>query len=342
MSSLSVPHWRHATTPVGPRRAGQAGHRLAAPAAFLLALTYATVLASLPLDAFNDRDNYLRYAAHSWAILKWYWSQGSVALLANEPLWLVINVSLSSVLSPEWTVRTVIFLPAFTVAWLVLRQDARHFIWLIVFLLMAQVIKNHIIHLRQGVAIAIFLCSWLSTRFRTRSLVMVIAAFVHGSFFFLLALYAIIHLARRMRLNPDIQFLIAACAGVAVGLGVGFLASFLGARQAAYYDFTLADVSGLGFIFWAFILLIMLLEGTKYKKDYNYHISVVVFYLSTYFMLEVTARIFESALIPILLAGLSLSNWRRKVFLTMVCAYAVLQYHMRMQAPWLGWGIGAA
>ncbi|HSH42221.1 MAG TPA: hypothetical protein VK973_08880, partial [Arenicellales bacterium] len=45
------------------------------------------------------------------------------------------------------------------------------------------------------------------------------------------------------------------------------------------------------------------------------------FYLCTYWLLEVTARIFESGMLPILFAGLLLTGWRRPAFLTLIVVY---------------------
>ena len=113
----------------------------------LFALTYASFLATLPTDIFYDRENYLVYASSSWAILERYIDQGWLAVFSNEPVWLLINGYLGDIWLPETTVRILIFFPAFTVAWTVLRQDANQFIWLIMILFLPMVIKNHIIQL---------------------------------------------------------------------------------------------------------------------------------------------------------------------------------------------------
>jgi hypothetical protein len=61
--------------------------------------------------------------------------------------------------------------------------------------------------------------------------------------------------------------------------------------------------------------------------------------LGTYWLIEVTARIFESGLPLVLLAGLSLSGWRRVVFLFAVLGSGSLMWLMRLGQPAMGFGI---
>lgn len=95
--------------------------------ALLIALGYGAALAVLPVDVFKDRHNYLIYASDSGSILAFYVESGLLKALANEPFWLLINVGLSSLLSPEEVVRFLVFLSATMVAYVVLRSYPRQF-----------------------------------------------------------------------------------------------------------------------------------------------------------------------------------------------------------------------
>lgn len=322
--------------------AGAASLPLALPLypllAFVLAVAYGTTLAGLPVEAFSDRVNYLNYAENSWGILQNYWQQGFLAVVANEPLWLITNGALSSVLDTDSVVRVIIFTSATLVAWLTLWHSPRHFAWLLVFLLLPQVINNHIVHLRQGAAVAVFLSGWFASRAPLRWLLMGMAPFIHAAFAFLILLLGITHGARKLRLGPDLRVLLFALAGLGIGATLGWIASLVGARQVAYYDFVMPDVSGLGFLFWASILIVMALQGWTFLRQHAFEIGLLVFYLSTYFLVEVTARIFESGLLLLLLAGLRLTSWRRLLFLSAVSLYVAFQYAARWGQPWLGFG----
>ncbi len=301
---------------------------------------FGAILAGLPLHVFLDRDNYLFYVVLSRDVLAGHLHAGLVAMLANEPVWLLVNAALSSVLAPETAMRAIIFFPAAVVAYLVLSRDPRHLIWLAAFLLLPQVLKNHVVHLRQGVAIAVFLAGWFSARRFWRATLLLAAPFIHASFFFVLILLICVNAAKRLRFSGGLRAAMFAFIGLSVGLGLAWLAALLGARQSLVYDFAAADISGLGFLFWLLVLGVMLAQGRNYAYRHAFEIGTVIFYLATYFFLEVTARIFESTMLLVLLAGLRLTGWRRAVFLALIVAYGALQWYLRSGRPWAGFGLG--
>ena len=108
----------------------------------LISLLYSLSLASLPISAFKDRANYLRYAEFGSQIFERYSDAGLLPLLANEPLWLFVNALIGQALSPEWTVRAIIFVSAFTVCFTLLRRYSAHVLLLTLFLLSPQIQKT--------------------------------------------------------------------------------------------------------------------------------------------------------------------------------------------------------
>lgn len=300
--------------------------------------TYALALASLPVDAFVDRDNYLIYVRDAGRILEGRLEAGWLPTLANEPLWLLLNLALGAVLAPEDVVRSLVLLPAAVVAWRVLEASPRDLGWLLLFLLVPQVVKNHVIHLRQGVAIAVFLLAWFRPAGSLRLLLLACAPLIHASFFFVLALMGLIGLARRLRLAADVQLVAVVGVGIALGLALQTLARAVGARQGDEYQFTATEVSGVGFVFWFAVLMLFCLQGRDFLRRHALALGAVAFYLSTYFLVEVTARIFESMVAIVLIAGLTLSGWRRTAFLGGVGALALIDWVLRLQQPWAGFG----
>lgn len=300
---------------------------------------YGGVLASLPLDQFIDRANYLNYVEHASDILRHYTDLGFSVALANEPLWLILNAALSEWLGSEAALRVIIFVPASVVAWHAMRQEPRLLLLVFLFLLMPQVIKNHIVHLRQGVAISLFLTGWFSGNRALRALLFAAAPFVHAAFFVVTGLLVLARLARTLRLGPDVRTIVFSGAGIMVASGLGWLASLVGARQAYEYGFSMADVSGLGFLFWSLVLTVYLLQGRAFARVHAFELGAVAFYLSTYLFVEVTARIFESVMLLVLLAALRLTGWRRWVGLSMLVSYGSLQYLFSWRQPWLGFGV---
>lgn len=304
----------------------------------ILAILYGFFLASLPLDAFKDRVNYLTYASAAPLILERHAAGGLLTILSNEPVWLLLNSFFGSFFSPEEVVRLLIFVPASMIAWMTLQHRTGWVGWAIVFLLFPAVIKNHIIHLRQGVAVALFLWGWYHQKSGWRWLLWLSTPFIHSSFFFVLAIYGLVRRGRILRLAPDLRMLIVLCATIGVSLSLPWLAAALGARQAFEYNLREVDVSGLGFLFWSSILILFLSQGRRFLREHLFEMATLVFYLGTYFFGAVSARIFESTLLLVLFSGLHLKTHRRTLFLGAIIGFMAIDYWLRLSEPWLGWG----
>ena len=306
---------------------------------FFVSLLYAGCLASLDVDAFVDRGNYLVYAEHSFDILSNYMGGGVKTVLSNEPAWLVLNVFLSGFLSPEYCIRVIIFFSSFITCNFIVRMDPRFFIFLFLFLLLPQILKNNIIHLRQGLAISVFIVGWFSSNKLIRTVFILLSPFFHASFFFIIFYLILSDFLTNLRFSSGLRSTIYWVVGLFFGLFGIWLAAQLGARQGSEYTSVGETVSGLAFVFWFLISGLFFLEGEEYLIKNDFQFSTLILYLSTYFFLPVTARIFESCMLLILISGLGLSSWRRAVFLTMCVLYFLLQWYPRLYLSRFGWGI---
>jgi hypothetical protein len=291
-------------------------------------------------DLITDRLNYLTYASNSDVIALSYLSKGLLSFIFNEPVWLAINIVLNQFLSPERVVSVIVFFSALVSAYLVLKTNPKYFLFLLFILVFPQVIKNYIIHLRQGLAISIFLLGWFTHSKPYRWILFGLTPFIHASFFFVLFLLAYVSILKNTKFAFDLRTIAVVILGLAIGLGLNLIAKLLGARQATEYQFSTTNVSGLGFIFWLCIFILYSLQGRSFVNNHVFAISSIAFYLTTYLLFEVTGRIFESTTIIVLLAGLDLTAWRRKFFLAAIALFILFSWLLRLNQPWLGWGTG--
>jgi len=188
--------------------------------AFFLAIAYSGTLSQIPTELYKDFGNYLIYAEGSWPRLQRMLNQGVLPTLANEPVWLLLNSIMGSFLEPETVVRTMIFVSGSVVAWLALRRRPEHFVWLLIFLLIPTVLKNHVLHLRQGVAIAVFSWVWFSPNRIVSAILMALTPFIHASFFFILAIFWSAKLMINARLGPVICIMLFVALGVTLSFGL--------------------------------------------------------------------------------------------------------------------------
>jgi len=309
--------------------------------AILIATVYASTLAQLPDVQFHDYANYLVHAENSWIRLLSLLSQGILVALSNEPVWMLINAGLSLFLKPESVVAAIVFFSAFVVSLTVIMARPQQLLWLLVFLLLAMVVKNHLIHLRQGLAVAFFIAAWFTNARLLKYFLLALTPLIHASFFFILMILFISNLMLQIRLGPGIRSSVLVLLSLAVGAGVGYVAAFFGARQAKEYEFVMADASGIGFLIWLSVLVIFAFEGRFFLRKHAFVLSFLIFYLVSYWFIEIAARIFESGLLLVLLAGLSLTSWRLFAFKSIV--FFVLfaaTWLMRATEPALGFGVG--
>lgn len=307
------------------------------PLAF--ALCYAGALVYLPIDAFKDRDNYFVYANYSDVILVRYSAGGLLSFLANEPLWLSLNVILSKYFYPENVVRIFIGAPAFLVSWQLLKHNPRHAIWMVLFLVSPQVVKNHIIHLRQGVGLSVFILGYFAGPKWLRISLMVAAGFIHASILFILVIGLMVWASDALRSEPRLRAAVLIMGFVTIGVLIGIVSGGVGARQAITYADAELDISGFGFFFWLAMFVLFMSSGASFLRDHMFAFSNLAFYLAIYFLTPVAARIFESGLFLVFQAGLVLPGWRQRFFLGAFALFTVAQYATRLGEPLLGWGI---
>lgn len=305
------------------------------PIAF--ALIYAFVLSSLPIDPFKDRLNYLTYASSSEIILQRYLDIGWLAALANEPLWLLININLSKISDPELTLRIIIFISAFFASFTIIRKNPRQAVWLMLFLLSPQVVKNHIIHLRQGLALSIFFLGFYSTSPIFKTSLLIAAGLIHSSFIVVSAIVAMVWFALRARISTFLKVAVVLAFLLALSSFIMVIGKIVGARQAFGYQGGI-EVSGLGFVFWGIILLLFILNGVQFLRDHLFALSLLLTYLVFYFSSPFSARIFESGLLLVLVSCLSFGGWRRVAFISLYTTYSLVSYYNRLDQSWLGWG----
>jgi EpsG family len=299
--------------------------RLGRAPCLFLALAYGGTLAALPMLAFQDRENYLGYARHSLLLLGKFVLTGFSATIANEPVWLLVNGLLGLLLSPEVVVRLLIFTSALVMAYVMLRRGVdKGWGWMLLLLLMPQLLENYTTHLTQGCAIAVFLAGWFSESKVPRWLLLGLAPLIHSSYFVVLALYAMTESMKKLRLAEDVQVAAIVATGAVLSVGFVWVASLLGARQGSeYQDVASASVSGVGFVFWLLVLLLLFLEGRTLVRKNALAITALVFYLATYFFLQFTGRIFESMMALAIVAGLRLTSWRRAAFLLLSVSWLI-------------------
>lgn len=294
----------------------------------------------MPIDgSIIDRTNYINYAGSSEVILFRYLSEGVVAVIFNEPVWLALNIGLGYFFDPEQVVAIIIFVFSFLASYLVLKSDYRYAVPLLLVLFMPQFIGKYVVHLRQGVAISIFIAGWFSVSRPKKWTLFFLCPFVHASFFFVLIVYLLDCILRKLKLCVDVRSLLTIVLGFFLGSFLSVVASSFGARQAGGDDISTISASGLGFLFWFGILFIFVMQGPRFCKKNSFALLGLIFYLTIYFLTGFSGRIFESFFIFVMISLMYLSGWRKIAFYFAMVFYLAFGWSSRIGQPWMGWGL---
>ncbi len=255
------------------------------------------------MTKFLDRTYYLEYASSSGFILiNNYLSGGTLSVLFNEPLWLLINIALSLSFQPEQIVRIIILFSSVLFSYALAKKlGVKNFLLILLILLFPQILQNYITHLRQGLALAVFMYGILNTK-RVK-LYTLVAALIHSAFYFILVFQLIEIILVKMRLNFHLKVMAYFISSVFLIIVVDSVASLIGDRRGGQYSSEDIQVSGLGWIFWLLFFFLLLIRSYPLFKKPNGALPIFIFYLTSYFSLAFVSRIFE-AMLPYIFTGL--------------------------------------
>lgn len=307
--------------------------RLAVVLSFLYAYFLAFVL---PVDAFKDRDNYLVYAADSGTVMAGYLDSGILTFLVNEPLFLFANYLLSLFMGPEAVLSLLVFGFAFLFAYSMLGYNRKLIFLLLIALLLPQVLKNHVVQLRQGYAVALFTYAWLYLDGSKKLFVIALTPFIHASFFIVGCFLVVYWFSTWVRFKFDFRSAVFfSISAVSVFL-IFFVADLLGSRQATRYSVTDLNVSGIAFAFWGLVFLIFCLQPREWYEKHAFAALFVLVYLGMYFTSPLSGRVFESVLPLVLIAGFSTRGYYQYAFISLFLVYFLGQIYLASEQPLFG------
>ena len=260
----------------------------------------------VPVFGYSDRQNYLYIAEYPLNILLGYLENyGLYFAFFNEPIWYLINFILSNFLSPEFVVRVIVFISSFTFAYYLLTRQKRYFWLLIITLLSPQFTKHYLEHLRQGLAISVFLLGWNPLGFKQSKLLMIVSCFIHTTFMFIVPVYFLYQRLSSSRVSVGVSIGLSLLIFILPMLALNYLTSVLPFRQIAEYQSFESGGSGFGLLFYLSIAIVLMKKSSKFIAN-NISVFLVLFYCIAYFYSPVAARILESGLVFIVIAALQL------------------------------------
>lgn len=286
-----------------------------------LALSFRTI----PWAA--DDISYLDYVAYSGGLLL-HVLLHPLTLFVNEPLWLLVNTVLGFFADNEFGVRTIIFTSTFIALHALKSLSNRSLLMLLAFVLIGEILAKYILHIRQGLAISLFL--WGLVRGGRAGLVLrLLTPFIHTSFWIVIFYELYEWFFRRIKWQYKYRLSLFAILNMIIIFLIPILAEFLNDRRADFYNFTMApDASGKGFIFWLILgsLFVYFVKKNTIGMLGSYG---VIFYLESYFFLEFSPRILENFLPLVVLGMIKTEGKVKAIFIVGLMIYSILGWYFR-------------
>jgi len=213
---------------------------------------------------------YLRYATSSMAIVESRFLVSPLYLILNEPLWLIINVTLTHILGHPVIVISVMFYFVILVKVFYVVKHSYQF-WPLYFILFFD--PNFYLHLRQQVAIALFLFLVLIGK---RKIATILSSLTH-----IIMISAFLPVFRRFLLRYWFILAIFMLTIACIGPDMPRQLSNIGSERLVK--------SGLGLILYSFVFLIMIRYKT-YSLDGVMAKYYLGFYVGSYFFMDLPQR----------------------------------------------------
>lgn len=280
----------------------------------LLSLSYAYFIYSFSL---LEHDAYLNYMSNSDVILKRHLETGSYkSVFFNEPLWLYLNIVLSKFLVAKSQLGLIAFISSFIFCYVLLSNidNKNKVLFIVMLLFLPLVLRYRLTGFRQGLAISIFLYAWFLNNKKNKLIIYFILPFIHSSFFISLYLIFVITYLNKIKISIYLKMFLFFILSLLVTFSLLYISTTLGARQGDSYQEVGVSNSGLGFIYWTFVFYLFFREGKTFIKNNFIVFNILIFYLSSYWFLIFSGRIFESFLVLVVFVGLRLTGNRLLLF----------------------------
>ena len=131
-------------------------------------------------DITADRDGYLSYAINAKEIINNTLNYNLYLFFINEPLWLLTNIFISIIIDDQYVPLTVGLINYLICVNFVFKKVEKKYIFAtLILFFMPQIYKSFLVHLRQGLAVGLYISSFICKEKSYKYVLMFSAGLVH-------------------------------------------------------------------------------------------------------------------------------------------------------------------
>jgi len=309
-----------------------------------IALLYAYVILYLPVLTSKDSASYYVYANIAMEELFRAFESGVISGLLREPVWLLLISFVSYIFAwnHDYVLFSISFFSSFMAAYSSLGRIKGGASAVVMLLLLTSsfFIGNFVTHLREGVALAIFLIGLNAKNSIIKNILLSITPFIHVVFFIILSMYYFSMLLSKLKVSKFIVFFLAVTGMIIMSVVVNYFLEGSSFRQASAEN--AVSGSGVGFLYWLVYLLVISSIYIFYKKRSFTVISlmslfVLMFYLMNYYYFYAAARVLEVGLFFVAISAANSGHVEKYFFIAYVSLFVSVGWLLRLSEYNLGY-----
>lgn len=291
---------------------------------------YALLVFLLPVSNSKDSESYLQYLSYSGDYLQNAFSLNALLFLASEPVWLAVNIAATSVLKYDYEIilRIYAIFIAYSLSRYIFSKASSTSDFLICVILLGSpfLISNFVTHIRMGFALAVFLVGIRSKSNIVRFILISTSPLVHNSFYLITIFYILALFLCRLSNKKLNLILIFAFNAVITFMIIPLAASF----KSAVDDPTETTGSGLGFVFFAIQMALIILQYLRNNKNNDnegknstiyFTLFCMSFYFFNYYMFYGAGRIMQLAIPFVAVSLVYVKGYAKFISIPMWFAY---------------------
>jgi hypothetical protein len=292
---------------------------------FIVLALFISYILILPSDFYwiKDRGNYLYYAEEPLNILVFRTNLNNFfSVISVEPLFLGINYVLGLLFLPIQVVEALIFISSLLALIALGKLNGFNFFILFLFIFLSPNLSNYTMTIRNGFGFSIYMLSFLFDK--NSRYIKIAAALIHTSLFIPLFIEEIIHFLNGKKVGfYGILFLNSFVFAILLFI-TPYLLNFLGDRRAENFEYGLSsDSTGLNFLFILGLLLFTFMFAKK-SKTLIFSSSIMIYYLISYILLPIGARIIQLFLIYIVIDIFNnVSKYNKVILISVTIIYGL-------------------
>lgn len=317
---------------------------------FLYPLLYSLmILVTMPVLTSIDSASYIFYAENSVSELLSRYESGYRYLLFNEPVWLILNILITSIFGGAHnTILFFSFFSSFTVSFYTKKFDLsgwERLFYVGILLCFPLLLSNFVTHLREGVALAFFLIGYYRGKTWLRNSLILVTPLIHIGFIIVIFGYYSSRFTAFFKVSIWLKVIFLLLLVIIFSLALYFSPYFVGdsIRQLNLDQNT--ESSGYGFLYWIAIFIFYIFSLNRYYLTQNnknrtslilFALYVLNFYTINYFSFYAASRVLQSGLFFIFASFSYLKHEYRIILLFPLLLFLIFDWSIRFSMDGLG------